>query len=689
MINKIGLGVLSVVIGLCLMVGDASSLNAQESDTEEFTLEEITVTAQKREENLQKVAITMDTISGYELTERGAVNLTDILSNISYAIVQQAGENALNVSIRGLDSDTPPGGVASMVAVTVDGIYSNGLGLGQSGVYDMDRVEVLAGPQGTLYSRNSSAGVVNLVSKDPTDEFEASGSIEYGNYSLLNTQGALNIPVNEKVSLRGAFSSVVRDGYVSNGTDDNDSRSARLKMKYEPSQRFSILLAVETTRTDGKGKGGSIVEFGTDQPANPWTAEIADGSYYSNNKDIRRYSLNLEADVGIGDLTFLPNYTTTDVDSTSPSTNRATGEIVGQGEDTSNEREKSAELRLASYADSRFKWMTGAYYYARKVEQFGESPSALTHRLTDVESQAVFANLTYPVTDRFRLTLGGRYTEDDGRNMSELIIGPMYDLLDDENPGTNFDYKLTAEYDVSQDAMVWADFSTGYRQGMGTYSPEYVDAYQMGYKSRFLDQRAQFNASGFYYDYSNFSVTQMKWYVEETTGIEMMDRGSANGTAQMYGLDLQGDFILSPKDRFDLSVSYLNTEVSNCILKFEHNPDETGYEGGIMNNAPEWSISAGYEHRFPLANGGDITAKVDTRYRTDSQVSFDPEDTDENTEPTHHISNASLTYNSPGGKWNLTGYMKNIEDHPEKQGSMGFRLGPPRTYGIVLSVQYY
>ena len=179
---------INAFVGFIFVFCDVLPLIAEESKTEEFTLEEITVTAQKRTEDLQKVAINVQAIQGSDISEKAQSNLEDILKNISSVTLQPKGE-ALDVSIRGMSNDTMPGDSQSAVAVTIDGSYSNNWGVGYSGMYDMSRVEVLAGPQGTMYSRNSVGGVVNMITNDPnTKGFDASGSLEIGNYNTLNTQ---------------------------------------------------------------------------------------------------------------------------------------------------------------------------------------------------------------------------------------------------------------------------------------------------------------------------------------------------------------------------------------------------------------------------------------------------------------------------------------------------------------------
>jgi len=288
-VKNIFMYLFTVILGLGFVIGDLPSAFGQ--GNEEFTLEEITVTAQKRLEDSQKVPIALSTLSGDEIAEMGGTTLKDSLNTISSVTIMQVNEG-LNVSIRGMDNDGMPGDSAGMVGITVDGVSSNNFATGYSGLYDVSRVEVLSGPQGTLYSRNSGGGVVNMITNDPnTAGFDAMGSLEIGNYNTLNAQAAINAPVNEKSALRLALSTTDRDGYIDNGTDDNDSKSMRLKYLYNFHEDVSAVLTYENVRTSGKGQGREGVKpfVDEDDVENPWTGTY-DGEYFYNDINSNKYS---------------------------------------------------------------------------------------------------------------------------------------------------------------------------------------------------------------------------------------------------------------------------------------------------------------------------------------------------------------------------------------------------------------
>jgi len=683
----------TVILGL--VVGDLSSVFGQE--TEEFTLEEITVTAQKRAENSQKVPIALSTITGDELVAMGGTTLKDSLNTLSTVVIMQVNEG-LNVSIRGMDNDGMPGDSAGMIAVTLDGVFNNNFATGYSGLYDVSRVEVLIGPQGTHYSRDSGGGVVNIITNNPDlGEFDASGSFEIGNYNTLNTQGAINVPVNEKSALRLAFATTDRDGYIDNGSDDNDTKSMRFKYAYNFTEDLSVVLAYENIRTSGKGQGreGVKVFDDEDDTDNPWTGTY-DGKYFYNDVDNKKYYMTLTWNTGIGQLTFLPNYSTVDRVFGTPQANMMTG-VVGQNHCIDTEKEESFELRMNSSEDSFMTWVGGVDYYRKKWNDDAVSPSDLNYNRTNNPSQAAFVDLTYPITDRLRMTVGGRYTRDHERMEFRItdavtLIDRQYEKWDKKN--SHFDYKLGIEYDLSENSMIWLDNSTGYRQGYRGSESQDLDSYQIGSKNRFLGQRLQVNATAFYYDYTNYQVRTMVEYVEPSTGSVLMDMGFGTGAAAIYGLDLDTEYLLTKNDLVTFSASYLNSAISDLTIEYLYSPPSSQYEDAPLNNSPDWTLAGSYKHNFYLYNGGTFTAGFDFRYRTEYYCSFqdyiqNPED-GTNWEPNHFITNASLNYAAPSGKWSINAYIKNIENHAEKVGKMmrSLRLSPPRTYGAVLSLRY-
>jgi iron complex outermembrane recepter protein len=628
--------ILTVTLGTLFVFGEAICLYAQETKTEEFTLEEITVTAQKRSENQQKVAIAMDVIPADELKAAGKSNIDDILSNVSNVMVQKSADG-MRVSLRGYsDSGGTNHGQSTStpaVAVNQDGVYSSRKD-GGSDLYDIDRVEVLFGPQSTMYASNSPGGIVNVETARPKiDKYEASGTLEFGNFNLLRTEGMVNVPLNSIMSLRTAFQTKNHDGFLSNGGDDEDSKSGRLKMLFQPSDNFSFNVTAEMVKNTTHMSGSTVVGFiNQDDTDNPWTASQELGN--PNHDTTKKITGRVDWDLGITSLSLVSSYSTHrgDRDEKMSMPGATPDHWIYQ----THGNEKSVEVRFASAADFFFKWLVGFNYYKSNdwlnglnYDESGNLKistvqNMYTHVIYDTaqfrnsgsleDAKALFINMTYPITDAFRATGGLRKSWDDFDFINAEIRGgaPGAGVLEDTTGMTNSmsyskpDYKLGVEYDISKNSMAYADYSTSYRvqafgggkPGGGTastheeYPPEMLKAYTVGAKNRFMDNTLQLNAAAFYYDYRNFAAGDMVFgyygaYKDGAPDPDLFDgslitadpNGSTYGDGKWYGLDIQSTYLLGGDDSINMSVSYLHSEWSNLVFDYYYPYKASGMFG--------------------------------------------------------------------------------------------------------------
>ncbi|MBN1627803.1 MAG: TonB-dependent receptor [Deltaproteobacteria bacterium] len=710
-----------LIFSIPLLFGDIPMICAQDLSTDEFTLEEITVTAQKREENQQKVAIAMEVVSGDEIKELGRNDIDEILSNVSSVLINKATDG-LRVTIRGVSNDNPMFNNVQVstptVAINKDGVYTNRNDSG-SGLYDVERVEVLFGPQSTLYATASPGGIVNIVSASPkTDKYEASGTLEYGNYNLLSTDGSMNAPISDTLAVRAAFSTTVRDGYLTNGADDEDMKSARIRTLFKPGDNFSLIISGEISKTGGKGWAGVAAFEDQGDVDNPWTSS-SDSSGPPRFQSQKRIYANLNLDIGLASLTVVPNYMKRTFSATSimqmgPST--VTSTITGSG------YEKGAELRMASSQDFYIKWIAGFNWYKSNDESANTGDNgSWGNRFNLQTSKALYGNITYPINDKFRATGGMRVTweDNDSINTEYPDARPPFGISVQEvhmSYKGKKDYKVGAEYDVGADSMLYMDWSTSYRtRGMDyrtsgePFPPEKLTSYTIGSKNRFMDNKLQINGAAYYYNYKNYLADSMVMSLHPVTMSPQPDDNSKNvGDSKVYGVDLQANTIITDKDKLDLSVSYLKSEFTKLAFDYMDITNSLGipdadYSGQPMTLSPSWTINAAYSHNFMLWNNGTLTFRLDARYQSSYILQWASksigymggqvvvtDSTAMNTQEAHHISNISAIYAHPDGKWTLTGYVKNLEDYAVKRSwmMMDFIIGPPRTYGGVLSVKF-
>jgi iron complex outermembrane receptor protein len=739
--KKIYVWFFAVLCGIALVATAAPSAVAQEDDGE-FTLEEITVTAQKRAENQQKVPIAMEVISAEDLRMSGKNDLNEILSDVGSAIIQKAPDG-IRVSLRGVSDDSYPfhGASVSMptVAVNMDGVYSNRKDM-STGLFDLERVEVLYGPQATLYSSNSPGGIVNIESARPKlDQYEASGTLEVGNYELLHTEGMVNAPVSDTLALRAAFTTSVHDGYISNGGDSEDAKNARLRLLYQPSENLTFLITGELSKVAsafGNGVDAFVDESDVDDP---WESDFLIAPPVLATS--KRLYARMDWDTGLGTLSVLPSY----------STRKGEGiriQDMGFQVDTldifQDSEEKSIEVRLASPAESPLKWIVGFNYYEQDDISNDDNQNGInfTHLNQTEEAWAAYANVTYPFTDALRVTAGIRYSNDDLVMINEEtrgpVVAPEYAYEIHEDTYSDPDYKIGFEYDLGENSMLYADYSTSYRVqsmaggGVGVdREPEMLKAYTAGVKNRFLDNKLQLNLSAYYYDYQNYKYGDMKmaWGIN---GVDPIGYGgtyqplssevtgdpnsSGFGDGRMMGLDVRSTFVMTSKDIFNLTVNYLKSEWTDLVLDYYYDygalmswpppppdviipigvePAETiSYNGDPMTAAPEFTINASYSHRFSFTNGASLEAKIDGQYKTEYELTWRHyKDYPMNYQEAFTLYNATLTYNSPDNNWSLSVYGRNLGNYAEKRAYFGepvyqMSVGNPRTYGAVLSARF-
>ena len=744
------MAIFTVVIGVGFMFCDIPNILAQET-SEEFTLEEITVTAQKRAENQQKVPIAMEVISGDTLKEIGRNDIDKILGNVSSVLIQ-SNTDGLRVSIRGMSNDNAPmGGVGTYtptVAVNTDGVFTNMNGNNQN-MYDVERVEVLYGPQNTLYATASPGGIVNVITADPTtDKYEGSGTLEYGNYNLLHTEGSVNAPLNDKIAVRAAFSTTVHDGYLSNGSMDEDIKSARLKTSFKPNEKFSMVVTGEISKSGGQGFANVKAFVNQDDAYYPDGTKLTDpwASSSSNagagtNKVQKKISAHMDLELGdAGTLSVIPSYVKSNSSSSSTQSSGSSASAVVY--DSTNQgitNEKGVEARMVSSEGSSFKWILGGNFYnffdkmsGLSISQTNSSDISTSLIQDKEESKSIYGSLTYPVTDRFRATAGARKSWD--KNTSYVRMTPGRDGSPEEIHGGHMDYtkpnfKVGVEYDLSDNSMLYTDWSSSYRMNGATptgMDPEEVKAYTAGAKNRFFDKKLQLNVSAYYYDYRNYFANMGPLFApvdSDNDGIWESTYEVDNkriGDAAIYGLDLQTSTIISAYDKLDLSVSYIKKYFKKLNFDFPQIVNDLGiddldYDGMDMPQAPNWNVTASYNHNFMLPNGGTLKAVIDARYTSETCLNWEAKSLSLNLEQdasgnytggyttsvtdtsnirwqkAYHIENISLVYANPDGKWTFSGYVNNLGNYAVKQfldGRGSLMIGNPRTFGAVLSVKF-
>jgi iron complex outermembrane receptor protein len=414
------------------VAGHGASVDPGKPDASEAAatgLAEIVVTAQRRSENLQKAALPISAVTGEALAQAGVIDAQSLTSIIPAVQISTAQGPYNLFYLRGVGSFNVNPFSDSPIAFNVDGIAISRPSSTSGLFYDIDRVEVLKGPQGTLYGRNATGGAINVITNEPKlNTYSVDLSSEYGNYGTVRTGGAVNVPFGETDALRVAFLTNDHSGYLSDGTSDAKDRAGRLRYRLEATPDLSIQIGADYYRQGGRGAGGVVVapsfiqnQIGNTDPraqavfaATPYlgagTTLIPLPNTQSQDNDFWGVNASIDWRTELGTLTVLPAFRRNSLDYAS----NAAG--LYALEDSESEQ-SSIEARFASDNTAPLQWILGSYYLdetARSALDYNNSGFNLSHSRASlpVNSVAAFGRLTYSVTNDFRVTGGLRYTRD-------------------------------------------------------------------------------------------------------------------------------------------------------------------------------------------------------------------------------------------------------------------------------------
>ena len=733
---------LSLAVGLSATAGaqDAGDGSPQASPAD--GMEVILVTAQKRETALQDTPLAISAFAGAAMEDRG---INDISSLEAYVPSLHVGreQDGFKISIRGIGLQGTSAISDSGVAFYQDGFYIPRPTGGSAMFFDVDRVEVLRGPQGTLYGRNATGGVINVIANEPTDAFEGRVGATYGERNLFEARGVLNVPLGDQLAARVGVLYAEDDGYVENvsgiaGTDDLFGRDGDLnlrgQLKFDSGAGTSVLVSVTYSDLNGSGVPLKYLERNAGGPpptrallgllppdfADPLT--IATNRPGNHDTETLLLFARVEQEFEWFDVFVQGGILDQDSD-LSQDVDGSTLD-VSQFFKTQNNDASSVELRLSSKADAPFDWILGGYYFEeetflnRLVALNGLSPMGIfplpdfnLDEFGNSSTVAVFGSVTYPVTDTLSLTGGLRYTHDD-RGGTKITISnfgqPLPpDLIDVSVSYDRVTWKAAAEWRPGENTLVYASVSNGYKAGGFNltssgqpYNPEEVLAFELGLKSNPLDGRAQFNLDAFYYDYKDLQLTNL------TSVNNAPGQLTTNATATtIYGVELSGFYNITADLRLLAGYAYVdaafdeyfNTDPRDPMPVF--NPDDPlgfgrqNLEGNRVPYVSEHTISIGFDFTRNVGNDGRLTIAALMNWHSDMFLREynDPviDRVDANTKTDAHISYLF-------GSWDVefTAFVTNIENNTEKtniQISPGFvgrsavtAYSRPRTWGVKL-----
>jgi iron complex outermembrane receptor protein len=630
-------------------------------------LDEIVVTARKREESLQEVPVAVTSISGDALQAAGFQDITALSQAVPNVTLEnsRATNSTLTAFIRGVGQQDPVAGFEQGVGIYLDDVYLNRPQAAVLDVYDVERIEVLRGPQGTLYGRNTIGGAVKYVTRriDP-GAASLRGRVAFGDYSQFDASLAGSVPVTETFRLGGAVAKLSRDGFGRNLTTgdenyDKDVLAGRLSAEFQPSERLLIRLSGDVIEDDSSPRQGYRL-LPTISGAQP---DLLSGDYdttagITTFGPIRRNSVEakggqLRIDWTPSDRWSLQSITAyredesespIDFDSTPPRTFDAP--VVYSND------QFSQEFQL-TYNTDRLTVIGGAYYLdANAFNAFDvvfTSATQFTVGDVDTKTWAIFGEATFDLSDAWSLSVGGRYTEDErtSRIVRQLFLGVNSPYFGNANAinltptvivdgkqvvpefnGSRTDSKFTPRvilaWQPSADLNLYASFSQGFKGGgfdpRGNYAnadvregfkPETVDSYELGAKTSLMEGRATINTALFFADYTDVQIPGS--VVIPGPPVSFVGTVTNAGKAELYGIEFESSFRFTDRLSAMFAFGYINAEYTEFIV---NGVDVSGQRD--VQNTPDWTGSASLTYSVPLASG-TLAFTGSAAYRGDTQ----------------------------------------------------------------------
>lgn len=679
---------------------DGTATGPQSPANKATTLGEVVVTARKREEQAKDVPMSISVIGGDRLERHGDENLRDIGSLFPGVSFNDSNSGNSEFSIRGLTS--AGSGSDTSVGLYVDGVFVGNEAAASQRLFDLRNVQILRGPQGTLFGRNTVAGAINIETRMPEPGFSGSVDSTLGNYGLRQFGGTLNVPlVDDRLIARISYVDRKRDGYLKNlaqpgerGNDEN-GQSARLHVLAKPTESLKLLFSADGSHDNTCDNmftlvGGALYNGNTDPDVSAWDGPCRD------RIDVKGYSLR--ADQQLGDLTLTSitayrdrnSYFLTDRDFTALP-------VLTTGLQTA-ENQFTQELRLANAGNERFNWTAGAFFFNSRHFQdtilelgpgfLGPGLSNAVHALahTRTKSYAGFATGDYQLTEKLKAELGLRYTSEkksvDYVQTATLpipgfgVVAPFHKSVD----GGEWSPTMTLSYGLDSGAMVYARAARGYKSGgfnagpssnpaQIEFQPEKLTSYEVGYKAELLDGRLRFDGDVYYLDYTNIQQAD-----QDGSGFFISNAASARS----YGAETQLAMWLGEHATLNAGLGYVDAKYLRFGAK----------SGNVLPRAPQWTGSLSLDLSWNMGASGSLFVIPEVAYRGANYV--DSANTEMFRQRAHTSVNLRAGFESYAG-WSVTFWTRNATD--ERYALGGFAVAPvlyaittspPRTYGMDL-----
>jgi iron complex outermembrane receptor protein len=691
---------------VALACAGAAPVFAQQGATgEDVKLEEVVVTAERRSANLQEVPIAVTAFTAEDLERRQVTSLVDIAKDVPNLVGHNnVGLNtATVVYLRGVGSTQSFATVDTTVGFYVDDVYIARQNANNFALFDVERIEVLRGPQGTLYGRNTSGGAIKVVTQRPEREFAAKAQASYGDYDFHEVRASLNAPIGETLAIRlngvtqqqeqGFSRNLTRGGTV----NDRSIEGLRAAVRWTPSESVDVNFAFDWIKDDAFGIVPSDIS-GRARPRTSSLFEVTSGIENYNFTTSKGGMLRVDWDAGTVDFSSITSYRELDQDYVLDLSDQPVPiyfiDNVGDHDQLTQEFQLKGQTALGG-AD--LEWIAGVFYMKEwnktwigdtinfRLANGNRVPAGRQVKLVenDVDSMAAFAQATFRLSERWAITAGLRWTRDEKdvavvqRNGAGVVTYTTNTLVSlgipIEQTFKEVTPKLGAEYKLNDDVLIYGSYTRGFKSGgwnsrvtaaaqFYAIAPEFVDAYELGAKTEWLDRRIRLNAAAFYSDVGDLVIGAI---------------GSAPGgafqtlsvDADIYGLEAELSAAVTSNLDLFATLGLMDGSYKNL------GSDPQGFRGRTLPRLPDMTLKIGAEYELAIAEAGDLRVGVDYSYTSNFFTSSSPDPITKT--GTVGLVNAYVRFADSDGRWWVQGGCRNCGDKEWFHSMLNFPvLGP-------------
>lgn len=728
-----------------------TAVTMQPAMAQDAMLEEVMVTAQKRQQSLQDVPVAVTAYDGHALEQAGVLDLTELQRSAPNTTLQTSrGTNStLTAYIRGIGQADPLWGFEPGVGLYVDDVYFSRPQGSVLDVYDVERIEILRGPQGTLYGKNTIGGAIKYVTKRLSGEPELDIDATVGSYNQRDITVAGQMPLIEnKLSVGASVARLQRDGFgefLLSGDDNynKDVLAARISLEYTPADDWFIRLAADQTTDDSNAKGGHRLTPSLLVPSEATPSSVYD-SYadMDTNNEVESAGVALTVIWDINESYSLKSIsayregeTNTNIDF--DNTSIASLHVPAFYDDD----QLSQEFQL-NFEGDNLHVIGGLYYYEGTAtgafdvllgafdesDLFGDGSNvvgnfdAVTAGSVDTTSYASYIHVTYDFSEQLSVTVGGRYTVDDKEaqvykeklyvdgNSSHLGGTDLFSLAvltdyNNDDSWNEFSPRISVDYRIDDDLMVYGSFSQGFKSGgfdmrgdatenpatVNGYDPELVDTWELGMKSELWDQRLRLNAAMFYTDYTDLQVTVQS---ATSAGDNFVSAVVNAGEAEVSGFEVEAVAQLSENFSVLAAVGYIDAEFTEVITDSPTGPVDVS-DTWEFAFTPDWTSHISFNYDYGLGDMGELALNLSASYRDDTRIFSQVASLVD--EGSYTLIDANVVWYSNDEHWTVGLHGKNLSDKEYRVGGYNFYglgqedsvigyYGNPRT--VALNVGY-